>query len=238
MSGGLLSPPEPGVVHVWRVPIGGAPTESDLALLIPAELERLARLRPPVPRAEYVTGRALLRRIVSRYLGVASDAFGIAIGEHGKPSLAPPHDASSVTFSLSHTRGLSCLAVAAGTEVGVDIEVVRREVQHDKMSDRFFSSGEVAQLQAMPPAERSAGFFRIWTRKEAYLKGRGDGITHGLANFDVVIGPDLAAGVTADRLDPGSPAQWSLAELELGGEHVGAVALKNASGIVVTTCTE
>ncbi len=191
-----------------------------------------------MPRAEYVTGRALMRRILARYLGTASDAFAIAIAEHGKPSLAAPHDASGLTFSLSHTRGLSCLAVAQGAEVGVDIEVIRREVQHDKMADRFFSPAEVRQLQSLPADEQSSAFFRIWTRKEAYLKGRGDGITHGLANFDVVIGPGTDAGVAADRLDPESPAQWSLAELELGAEHVGAVALKTPGGLVVTPCSE
>ncbi|MHC5018815.1 MAG: 4'-phosphopantetheinyl transferase family protein [Planctomycetota bacterium] len=238
MTGTLLPPPKPGEVHVWQAAVGAAPVEADLALLVPAERARLSRLRPPAPRAEYVTGRALLRRILSRYLGVGSDAFAVAIGEHGKPSLAPPHDASGFTFSLSHTRGLSCLAVAYGAEVGVDVEVIRREVPHDKLADRFFSPDEVRQLEALAPAQQPAGFFRIWTRKEAYLKGRGDGITHGLANFDVVLGPDGAAGVAADRLDPGSPAQWRLAELALDREHVGAVALRHPDSIVVIQRSE
>lgn len=238
MSRDPLAAPAAGEVHVWRAPIGDAPAEDDLALLTPDEQERLARLRPPVPRAEYVTGRALLRRIVSRYLAVDPREFAIALGEHGKPSLAPPHAGRGLTFSLSHTRGLSCLAVAWGAEVGVDIEVVRREVPHDKMADRFFSPAEVRQLQALEMERQSAGFFRIWTRKEAYLKGRGDGITHGLANFDVELGAGGAAAVSADRLEPGAPAQWSLAELDLGAGYVGAVALKNPGGVVVIPCDE
>jgi 4'-phosphopantetheinyl transferase len=128
----------------------------------------------------------------------------------GKPSLTGVTD--PLRFNVSHSHGIALYGVTRGREIGIDVEQVRGEVAVDQLADRFFSTQEVAALRALPAAERREAFFRIWARKEAYLKATGLGLSLALDCFDVSLTPGAAA-LLATRNDPAEAGRWSMREL-------------------------
>jgi len=121
-----------------------------------------------------------------------------------------------VEFNLSHSDDLALVAVARAHQLGVDLERWSEGVEHLELAERFFSPAERDALRALAHAPDlvEAGFFAAWTRKEAYLKATGHGISRGLHHFDVTLAPGEPAQLLADRLDPEATARWSLIALE------------------------
>ncbi|PLY12838.1 MAG: phosphopantetheine-protein transferase [Desulfuromonas sp.] len=177
------SPPETpslsgGRVDLWRFRLD--PPESELPrlkqLLCPDELNRAARLIDPVKRARFIVGRARLRQVLARYFALAPKTLEFCYGEHGKPSLgAPPHQ--TFRFNLSHAGLWGVFAISAGSELGVDVELIDPELGYDKVAEHYFSPAEVECWKRYPELRRRRAFYRIWTRKEALLKAQGGGFT-------------------------------------------------------------
>jgi 4'-phosphopantetheinyl transferase len=141
--------------------------------------------------------------------------------EFGKPRLANPVAVSSLSFSLSHSGDLIRIAIAIDRELGIDVELVDESVPIDSLVRRFFSVGEIAALQALPESRRRAGFFSCWTRKEAYVKARGKGLSLPLDSFDVTV----ASGKTATLVsDDRTSKVWKVENLESSATHFTAVA--------------
>jgi 4'-phosphopantetheinyl transferase len=113
---------------------------------------------------------------------------------------------------------VALFAFAAGRQVGVDVELVRPDFAGEKIAERFFSSQEVMELRSLPAAVLDEGFFLCWTRKEAYIKARGEGLQIPLKSFHVSLTPGEPARLQAD-----DSSRWSLRSLRLGGRYVGAV---------------
>jgi 4'-phosphopantetheinyl transferase len=209
-------PPNPPLaadeVHVWRVALDAEP-EPLRALLSRDERERAERFHRDVHRRRFVAAHAALRLILGAYLDLAPDALAFALGEHGKPSLRQPldPDGARLEFNLSHSGDLALVAVARDHPVGVDVERWS-EVEHLELAERFFSRTERDALRALASVaeQLDAGFFAAWTRKEAYLKATGHGISRGLHHFDVTLAPDAAAALLADRLDATAPERWTM----------------------------
>lgn len=136
----------------------------------------------------------------------------------------PPWNASDLRFNVSRSGGLGLLAVVPGVEVGVDVERVRPFPELERVASRFFSPGEVGRLRRLPPSLRVDAFYRVWTRKEAFLKARGEGLTRPLASFEVSVEPGRAPRIL--RIDgPDEPDRWILLHLAPAPGYVGAVAL-------------
>jgi 4'-phosphopantetheinyl transferase len=203
-------------VHVWRVDLNQR-TATQRALLSSDECERADRFRFQEDRDHFIVARATLRSVLAGYLGAEAHGLRFDYGAHGKPRLAVQSH-SELRFNLSHSHGRALIAVALEREVGVDIECLRRAVADEQIARRFFSPREVASLAALPPAEQSAAFFRCWTRKEAYLKARGDGIFYGLHHFTVSLAPEDAPALLANTLHPEEVARWSLQSVDVGPE--------------------
>src|SRR5262249_41616868 len=129
-------------------------------------------------------------------------------GSHGKPFL-PDID---LRFNLSHSGGWAALAVARGHEVGIDIEQIRADRATDDLAQRFFSPREWAALRALPEAERCAAFFRCWTRKEAFIKLIGEGLSFPLDEFDVTLRPDEPPALLSVRGDARAATRWTMHE--------------------------
>ena len=203
-------------VHVWRVPLGG--TGRALPRLQTAlsadERERAARFSLEKPRTAYTLARGSLRLLLGRYLNRDPAALRFVYGEHGKPAL----EDGALHFNLSHSGDLALVALAADRPVGVDIEFRRDRVSSDAIARRFFAADEVEALQALGESRRKEAFFRVWTRKEAYLKALGAGITVALDSFSVNIDPEAAL-----RRPPDAAATWRLRHLDPGPGYTGAV---------------
>lgn len=169
-------------VHIWRFPLDCQ--EPLDALLDEQELQRARRLRVPAKARSFVVARARLRQILGRYLDLDPKALSFTYGSSGKPFLVG-QTADLPAFNLAHSGNWGLCAVTKGSEVGVDIEKMTRSTDFDKLAAYFFSASEQGYLQTGSLLRRRRLFFRIWTRKEAWLKGKGG----GFSDPDQDIGP-------------------------------------------------
>lgn len=219
-------------VHVWRATLSVPEPmlQSFLTILDPDERAKAERFCFPRDRDRSIAARAVLRMILSRYLDVEPGLLQFCHNSFGKPALTGDSSADALRFNLSHSHELALYAVTRGREVGVDVEYLRADVASEEIAERFFSSVEVAMLRAAPFNMRTRAFFNCWTRKEAYIKGRGDGLSLPLDKFDVSLIPGEPAGLFSVRESKpeadGKPDAlcWSLRELAPGPCYAGAVA--------------
>jgi 4'-phosphopantetheinyl transferase len=217
-----------GEIHVWSASLEGPTAFTQWQYLSEDEKLRAGRFLFAEGRARYVCGRSVVRLLVGRYLEVAPEAVRFRRGPHSKPELAPPFHQRKLQFNLSHSNSQLLVAFARSFAVGVDLEMVRPETDIDKIAKRFFSFNETEQLGALSGSARRAGFFNGWTRKEAYLKARGDGIGYGLDRFAVALTPGEPVRLLDDRRDPEAVRCWSIAELAAAPGYVAAVSAKTA----------
>lgn len=194
-------------------------------VLSSAEHQRAERFRFERDRRCYVVGRGMLRLILGEHLSCDPACLRFAYGRYGKPGLAEPGE-TNVHFNISHAHTLVAIAVAEGRRVGIDVEQVRALDDMDRLARRFFSIREYAALRALPPEERREAFFRCWTRKEAYVKARGDGLTLPLDRFDVSLRPGAPAALLGTRPDPAEATRWGLHDLGLMDGYQSALAVE------------
>ncbi len=222
-------------VDVYRIALvaDAATVRAREAMLDAAELARAGRRPTAAKRAAFVLARAALRRVLSAYLGMAPQSIEFSIGEHGKPALAGGAG-TGLRFNLSHSHELALIAVARDVELGVDIEYMRELVDMPRLARRSFSAHEVGVLEALPPAQRHAAFFRCWSRKEAVIKANGRGISLGLGAFDVTLAPDEAPRLLATRWAPDEAADWQLYPLDPHPDYAAALAA-GVAGLAIRT---
>jgi 4'-phosphopantetheinyl transferase len=212
---------QPGDVHVWRMELEVA-DEPFLQLLQPDELDRANRFYFEKDRKRFVIARGFLRVLLGRYLQNDPKSLMFSYGAYGKPALA----ATSLRFNMSHSGNVALYALTEGREIGVDVERVRADFTSDDIARRFFSPFEVESLCGLPGEERVEGFFRCWTRKEAYIKATGRGLSQPLDGFDVTLGPSESAALL--RNDDGTHERWTMADIEVGPGYAGALAVEGS----------
>jgi 4'-phosphopantetheinyl transferase len=214
-------PLENGVVDVWRVPLACAPAEIDVLAgrLAADERARAERFYLERDRARYVAARAGLRAVLARYLDEEPAALALPAGPHGKPELG----GSPLRFNASHSRDLALVAVAAGREVGVDVEWIR-PVAADSLARALFAPGEAEALAALPAEEREEAFVACWTRKEALVKAAGRGLSVPLDRFEVPVGPVGEPVTVAVPAPAPDGTGWAVVDLHVGPGYAAAVA--------------
>jgi 4'-phosphopantetheinyl transferase len=221
----------PGEAHVWRFSLD--PGDAELArlaqLLAVDERARAERFHFAKNRRQYTVGRGVLRTILGWYLGQPAETLSFNYTVHGKPHLPTQTGPDRLCFNLSHSEEMALLALTRGCEVGVDIEWIDAERAHEDIAERFFSPAERTALRQVAPSQRAAAFFACWTRKEAYIKGRGLGLALPLDSFDVSLAPAEPAALLATRPDADDARRWSLQQLEPGPGYAGAVAVESCS---------
>ena len=225
-----------GEVHVWRAHLEQPAGVQDqfLRTLDLNERERAARFHFEKHRRRFILGRGFLRLLLGRYLNIAPEEVRFAYGPYGKPSLADEHAASRLRFNASHSHELAVYAFVQEREIGVDVEYNNAEFGGEDIARHFFSAYEVGQLLALPESERSAAFFRCWTRKEAYIKALGSGLSHPLDQFDVTLAPHERAALIRDYRDAQATSRWSMFNLDLD-DYAGAVIVESASVVGLRT---
>jgi 4'-phosphopantetheinyl transferase len=215
-------------VHLWRVDLATVATAEQRwqQILAADERARATRFHFSRDRQYFTATRALLRTILASYAASDPKELVFRYSEKGKPSLSPGHYGIQVEFNVSHSGAVALLALAQGRALGVDVEQVRENFDHGAIARRFFSNEEQRQLAALAPSERYGGFFRCWTRKEAYIKARGTGLSLPLNQFDVSLKPGDANALLFTRPDSAEAAQWSLQEVPAGDGHVAALCVR------------
>lgn len=215
-------------VHVWRASLTQEPGVSELlaATLTPDERQRADRYHFRRDRESFVVARGVLRDILGRYLRARPALIRFTHNEFGKPALGGEAGGSHLRFNVSHAHEVALFAFAPGREVGVDVEFMREDYAGMDVAERFFSESEVTALRNLPPGLRTLAFFNCWTRKEAYIKARGQGLSLPLERFTVSAAPGEPAALLRTEHEPGAASRWSLAELQPGLGYVGALAVE------------
>jgi len=215
-------------VHLWRVDLNQtlAIIERCRQLLSVDEQARANRFHFESDRQHFIVARGCLRTILARYLEIDPRAVQFSYASHGKPELASPtSQAQPLNFNLAHSGGLALYAFTRVGEIGVDLEHIRPEFTGDDIARRFFSSDEVGRLTGLPANMRHEAFFNCWTRKEAFLKAKGIGLSLPLDQFDVTLAPDEPAALLRTRWDETETPRWSLEAIDVGPGYVAAVAV-------------
>ncbi|HEV7906275.1 MAG TPA: 4'-phosphopantetheinyl transferase superfamily protein [Pyrinomonadaceae bacterium] len=217
----------PDEVHVWRaVLMKTAPeVESFYELLAADERRRADNFHFQRDRAHFIVARGILRKILGLYVRRPPESLRFSYTPFGKPELHVAGDFETPRFNLTHAGAVALYAVTRGREIGIDVEYVRADMECEEIAGHLFSPREVETLRALPPHLRSRAFFNCWTRKEAYIKARGEGLSLPLDEFDVSLSPDEPASLLNAR-DPQEVARWSLRELTLAPEYVAALAVE------------
>jgi 4'-phosphopantetheinyl transferase len=212
-------------VHVWCAELAQPQGRIDgyRSLLSADELERAVRFRFDRHRNDYIAGRGMLRVLLGRYLKHPPEAVEISYSHYGKPLLPD----NRLQFNLAHSGGLALFVFTLHDEVGVDIERERDLRDALAIAERFFSPSERAVLRELPDSERVPAFFRCWTRKEAFIKAVGEGLSYPLADFDVTLASGDPARLLSIRGSEEEARRWSLHSLDLPAGYCGAVALRS-----------
>ena len=174
-------------------------------------------------REHYIVARGLLRQLLGSYLNLPAHQIGFAYGEHGKPELAAEQAVSGMRFNISHAQGVALLAFARYREVGVDIEQIRPLDDGEQIAERFFSANEVAVFTAVPSEQKPQAFFNCWTRKEAFIKVIGEGLSCPLDSFDVTLKSGEPAELLQVKGSRETAVRWRLENLEAATGYAGAV---------------
>ncbi len=177
-------------------------------------------------RDRFIAAHGVLRAILGRYLNKTPKSLSFCYGSHGKPALARESGGDAIRFNISHSDGVALYAVSRGREVGIDLELIRDGLEIEEIAGRFFSRLELATLCALPTDVRKYAFFLCWTRKEAYIKARGEGLSLPLDQFDVSLIPGEPVKLMSTRPDSGEALRWSLQELSIEPGYVAALAVE------------
>jgi 4'-phosphopantetheinyl transferase len=195
------------------------------SVLSDEERARAARFRRERDAHRWSVSRGALRRILARALDRAPAEIRFGEGEHGKPRVLGRNE-RRVDFNLSHAAGMALIALTEGHPLGADVEQVAPMDDMPLVAERQFSREERQALFALPEAERLGAFYRIWTRKEAYIKAIGHGLSHPLDRFAVTLGKGDARLLHLDG-DERAAEAWSLHDLEPtpDGRYAAALAM-------------
>lgn len=174
-----------GVVHLWltRLVFSDDQLFSYQNLLSDAEMMRGNRLIKRSDQEKFFLSKAILRRILARYLNLPPEKIEFKLGKNGKPYV----DRADFHFNVSHSGDCLLIGVTAGNEIGVDVEHVREKQDVIALAERFFSKAEYDAIKILSSENQIAAFYRCWTRKEAFIKATGLGLSFGLSNFEVAV---------------------------------------------------
>ena len=215
-------------VHVWRVSLkqSSACIDELAQTLSHDELTRADRFSFSRDRQRFVVCRGMLRKILSEYLKVEPSRLRFSYEEKGKPHLVGGFHESGLQFNLAHSHELALYAFTLVRRIGVDLEYIRPLPDIDQISKRFFSAFENATLDTLPQGKKLQAFYNCWTRKEAYLKATGEGLSRSLADFDVSLTPGEPAKLLSVRDDRGEAKRWSFWSSTLDSRYVAAVCIE------------
>ena len=219
----------PGIVHLWwlRLDVSQQNVNVCYELLSNDERERADRFRVVGPREAFILTRGTLRSLLAHYLEEKPSELRFRYENWGKPFL---HGESDLRFNVSHTDGLALIGVVRDRNIGVDVERVKADTEAEKLAERFFSKRENNALKLLHGNQLQDAFFRCWTRKEAYIKARGEGLSMPLHQFDVSIARDERSALLATRPDPLEAERWTVRDLPARPGYMAAVAVEEATG--------
>jgi 4'-phosphopantetheinyl transferase len=212
-------------VHVWLANLNDYAPQRLRGLLAEDEVRRADRFVFERHSNHFIVARGLLRQLLASYLHRKPAELIFDYEEKGKPLLGGAQ-AGWLKFNLAHSHELAVYAFSRERQLGVDLEFIRKDLADEEVAERFFSEREVAALRALPGQQKREGFFNCWTRKEAYIKARGEGLSMPLAEFAVSLAPGQEAALLCNEKEPGEISRWSMKAIDVPAGYVGALVVE------------
>lgn len=216
-------------IHIWSGVLDQA--EADLYKFIvslsPDEHMRAGQFHFEKDRKWFIARRGILRILLGYYLGVKAHEIQFTYGKNRKPQITERPGMEAIHFNLSHSDGVALFAFTRNSEIGVDIERIRDMSEMEHIVERFFSAGEKTFFYALPQDRRRGAFFTCWTRKEAFMKATGEGLSLPLDLFDASPAPDEGDTRVTVKSSRGVVSDWSIRTLRPACGHVGAFATRS-----------
>ncbi len=220
----------PDVLHVWRILL----TQSEDVVrrlaehLSVDEAQRADKCRRELDRCRYVVAHGALRELLAEYTSWAPRDVSFRHTAAGKPFVVGDRGEQCPRFSLSHSGEWAVVGLALLTDVGIDIEQIDPGISVQAVAERFFSQSESVALRDAPPEQRTDLFFTAWTRKEAYVKARGDGISDRLQRFSISVNPEQPPILRIDSKDQCAILHWRIYDLDIASGYAAAIAAEGA----------
>ncbi|HEY7350646.1 MAG TPA: 4'-phosphopantetheinyl transferase superfamily protein [Ktedonobacterales bacterium] len=215
--------------HIWRARLNLSASHMQALeqTLAADERQRASQFRFSRDRARFIAARGMLRSILGRYLSREPQTLRFSYNEYGKPALADEVGSEPLLFNLAHSHDLALYAITRCGAIGIDLEQISPAgADYEQIATRFFSPHEVYALQAVAAQDKQEAFLNCWTRKEAYVKARGLGLSLDLNLFDVSLAPGEPAALLATREEGQDSSDWSLHALSPGPGYVAALAVQ------------
>jgi 4'-phosphopantetheinyl transferase len=223
-----------GEIHIWKARLEQPEPvrERCRAVMSEDELARAAKFYFEKDRQHFIVAHGMLRQTLAPYLGLAPREIQFRIEKNGKPELAENSRPCSLKFNLSHSGELALLAITSGQIVGVDVERHRPDFAGEAIADRFFSAEEAGKLRTLPEEQKVEAFFNCWTRKEAYVKAIGEGLSIPLDSFDLTFAPGEAPALLRVAGHPEELLRWSIYNLAPGEGYAGALMVEGREHVL------
>ena len=217
-------------VHIWRASLNADKSVLSTLqrLLSDEEVTKAKQFYFDKDRQHFIVAHGILRMLLSRYLNISPNLLCFNYNVYGKPALSSPSCKSHLYFNLSHSQDMALYAFTYTRQIGVDVEYMRSDFNYEDLARQNFSAHEQITLSALPEALKQQAFFNCWTRKEAYIKARGKGLSLPLDLFDVSLQPGTPAMLLASREDSQETTRWSLQEFFPAPNYAGAVAVEGS----------
>jgi 4'-phosphopantetheinyl transferase len=221
-------------VEIWQISMArmGDSIQAFRSLLSHDEIQRADRFAFEIDKSRFFIARAAMRQILGWYVGVAPQELTFSYSQNGKPELRAEFGKAGLKFNLSHSCELALLAVTRGARVGIDVEFVDHKFPGEEIAERFFSVSEMKTLRSVPANQRADAFFCCWTRKEAYVKALGEGLSVPLHSFDVSFGPNAPAALMHVRTHPDEISRWSMYEINVPRGYRAALVVEGSGHIL------
>ena len=219
----------PDTIDIWRTSLNLSNKRIDnyLSILSDDEAQRVESYKSAKRRNEFIISRGLLRKAIGQSLDVDPSGFIFEYAEHNKPFLSPATLGVPVTFNVTHSGNQAMIALSLDRTIGIDIEFIRHNVDFKKLAKRFFSKQEARALDDLDEINLPRVFFSCWTRKEAFVKALGDGISFGLSEFSISIDPDDKGIALITHWDKSQALKWTLLNIITDEDYVAAIATEN-----------
>lgn len=218
----------PGAVHVWFISLEADSelVQSASEVLCVEEKERAQRFWLERDKRRFTIAHAAMRGILAQYIKVEPQRIAPCRGKMGKPELAPALNRADLKFNLSHSSEVALLAVTRDRRLGIDVEAVRRHIAVEELAAHFFSAEEMRTLLELPEEQRTEAFFCCWTRKEAYIKALGAGLSIPLDSFTVSFQPNTAPALLRVNDNANEARRWSVYDLDVGPGYKAALVVE------------
>ena len=215
-------------VHLWcfNFEVDDNQFQIFYGLLSEDEKERAERFRFYKDKRCFVVTRGTLRLLSSKYLNKNTEDIVFDYEEFGKPKY---RHQTRLNFNVSHSGNRAVIAFNYDKALGVDIEKIKHNFDTFEIASNYFSKDEIKALQNLPEPEHNNGFYRCWTRKEAFIKAIGSGLSFPLDTFSVSLGKDDEAELLETKWDKKDKNNWCFYTFKPSQDYIGAVIVNQSN---------